>query len=104
MPVGREIASPDPPKTQPPNFIPDKDKAHALGFTKTPGTNLVFQTTILPCQYEITYVWLKNNNKFWCKPVNINQNSMTCWIWNGSRWASQMIQLRDIDTFICKYF
>jgi hypothetical protein len=84
--------------------MPDKDKAHALGFTKTPGINLVLPTTVLPCQYKLSYFWLNNKLAFWCKPVTIDQSSVDCWIWNGTNWNSSKLQLSDIDTFICGTF
>ncbi len=105
MPVGRVVQnSPEAPKGPPPNFIPDRDKAHALGFTKTPRINLVLPATVAPCLYNLTYIWLNNNTGFWSKPVTINNNSITCWIWNGTSWNSRKLDLKDIDTFICKYF
>ncbi|MCM8710266.1 hypothetical protein M2651_04400 [Clostridium sp. SYSU_GA19001] len=96
--------TPDMPKSPPPNLIPDKDKAHALGFEKTPGINLVLPATVMPCLYSFTYIWLNNKASFWAKPVAIKQTAIICWIWNGVKWYSSELQLRDIDSFICKWF
>jgi hypothetical protein len=61
-------------------------------------------TTVLPCQYKLSYFWLNNKLAFWCKPVTIDQSSVGCWIWNGTNWNSSKLQLSDIDTFICETF
>lgn len=102
--VDRNPQDSEAPKTQPPNFLPDKDKAHALGFTKTPGTNTVASTTVIPCQNKLTYIWLNNGRTLWSKPIQINQSNIVCWVWISSKWVSQTINLKDIDTFICEWF
>lgn len=61
-------------------------------------------STVLPCQYRLTYIWLNNNLGFWSKPIIINQNFVICWIWNGNSWNYSKLELRDIDTFICETF
>lgn len=104
-PVGRvNENTPDAPKNAPPNFIPDRDKAHALGFEKTPGINLVMPSTVTPCIYKFTYIWLNNKSAFWSKPISIKQDSITCWIWNGTSWYLSQLLLRDLDCFICEWF
>lgn len=92
------------PKSPPPNFIPDIYKAHALGFEKTPRINLVLPATVMPCLYNLTYVWLNNKSTLWIKPIAINKNEITCWIWSGSKWNLGKMQLSDMDKFICKWF
>ena len=105
MPVGREtLSTPAAPKERPPSFLPEKDKAHAMGFEKTPGTNTVAPSTVTPCINEITYIWLKNHSTFWTKPIGINKNFITCWIWNGTTWHQSQIQLNTVEYFLCKWF
>jgi hypothetical protein len=98
------MRNPDPPKTPPPNFVPDKDKAIALGFTKTPGVNVVLSSTVMPCQFKFTYMWMKNKTAFWTKPDKLTNTLVGCWVWSGSKWNYRDIALKDIDTFICEYF
>lgn len=105
MPVGRETPStPAAPQESPPSFLPEKEKAHAMGFEKTPGTSEISPSTVTPCLYEITYIWLKNHSTFWTKPISIDKKFITCWIWNGTSWYRSQIQLKSVDFFLCKWF
>jgi hypothetical protein len=64
----------------------------------------VLPTTVMPCQYKLTYVWLNNRAAFWSKVIGIEQDRINCWIWNGRSWYLSQVMLRDIDSFICEYF
>jgi hypothetical protein len=94
----------DAPKSPPPDFIPEKDKALALGFTKTPGVDVVLPSTVVPCMFKFTYIWTKNKAAFWAKPIKLSKDSLSCWNWTGSAWVSREIPLKNIDSFICEYF
>lgn len=96
--------SPDsyyPPKFAPPNEIPSKYKAKALGFTKTPGDNKIAPETVLPCLFRLTYLWFNNSFALWSKPIAVYESAMVCWIWNGNTWLLYNIPLYLIECFIC---
>jgi hypothetical protein len=105
MPVGTETPSTSvAPQTCPPIFLPEKEKAHAMGFEKTPGTNMVSPSTVTPCLNAITHIWLKNKSRFWAKPIAVDENLITCWIWNGTTWHLSQIKLNSVECFLCKWF
>ena len=105
MPVGRETTTTSAaPEEKPPSFLPEKEKAHAMGFEKTPGTDQVFPSTVTPCLNEITYIWLKNHSTLWVKPIAVDKKNITCWRWNGTAWGLSKIQLNTVDSFLCKWF
>jgi len=105
MPVGRETTSSSAaPQERPPSFLPDKEKAHAMGFEKKPGTDVIYPSTVTPCLNEITYIWLKNHSAFWAKPTAVDKKFLTCWLWNGAIWYKSQIQLNSVDCFLCKWF
>jgi len=105
MPVGRPTPiTSSSPQERPPSFLPEKDKAHAMGFEKKPGTDMVSPSTVTPCLNELTYIWLKNHSTIWTKPIAIDKKIITCWIWNGTTWYQSKIQLNSVDFFLCKWF
>jgi hypothetical protein len=84
-----------------PTFIPSIYKAKALGNTKTPGTNILSQSTIDHCMKKYMYLWLKNGTECWSVPILVRDNYIYIWIWNKVKWTYYMMPLQNIDCFIC---
>jgi hypothetical protein len=85
----------------PPSFIPTIYKAKALGDTKTPGTNILSQSTIEHCMKKYTYLWLSNHTEFWSVPILCRNSYIYVWIWNNVKWTYYIMSLENIDCFIC---
>jgi hypothetical protein len=85
----------------PPTFIPTIYKAKALGNTKTPGTNILSQSTIDHCMKKYMYLWLNNGTEFWSVPILVRNNYIYVWIWNKSKWTHYIMPLQNITCFIC---
>lgn len=85
----------------PPAFIPSIYKAKAQGNTKTPGINILSQSTIDHCMKKYMYLWLKNGDKFWSVPTSVVNSSIYLWIWNNARWEHYIMPLQNIDYFLC---
>ena len=84
-----------------PNFIPSISKAKAQGNTKTPGTNILSQSTIDHCMKKYMYLWLNNGTEFWSVPIVVRNNYIYVWIWNNVKWVHYIMPLQNIDCFIC---
>jgi hypothetical protein len=76
-------------------------KAKALGNTKTPGTNILSQSTIEHCMKKYMYLWLNDGTEFWSVPTLVRDNYVYLWIWNKDEWKYNKLYLQDIDCFMC---
>lgn len=76
-------------------------KAKALGNTKTPGTNILSQSTIEHCMKKYMYVWLNNGSEFWSVPIFVENNYIYLWILNNFKLTYYKMPLEYIDCFIC---
>ena len=84
-----------------PSFIPSQYKAKALGNTKTPGINILEQSTIEHCMKKYMYIWLNNGTEFWSVPKIVKDNYIHIWIWNKVKWTYYTMSLDNINSFMC---
>ena len=87
-----------------PNFIPSIYKAKAQGNTKTPGTNILSQSTIDHCMKKYMYLWFNNGTEFWSVPISVVNNDIYLWIWNSNKWTYYTMPLNNINCFICYWY
>lgn len=81
------------PPNPPPNFIPQQQNAvsaYAVG-----------PSSIRPCLYKYTYLWLRNRRPFWTWLNHMDRRSVSGWRWSGRRWVYFGVDLRMIDYFVC---
>ena len=84
-----------------PNFVPTIYKAKAVGNTKTPGTNVLSQSTIDHCMKKYMYLWLNNGGEYWSVPILVSNNYIYVWIWNKVKWMHYVMPLQNINYFMC---
>lgn len=84
-----------PPTYPPPSVSPKK---------MTPDTSMkaVDPGALRPCTYRYVYIWLRNGRSFWAWLNYVGRRSASGWRWNGSFWVYFGIDLRRIDSFVCR--
>jgi hypothetical protein len=74
-----------PPTSPPPNYIPPKP----------------YNSYIVDCVYQYTYVWLTNGRSFWFYPTSVQYEGVTGYRWNGRFWTFYGFDPRFIDAVSC---
>jgi hypothetical protein len=74
-----------PPTSPPPPFVPLKP----------------FNSYIVDCMYQYTYVWLRNGVQFWFYPISVEYSAVTGYRWTGFFWVFDGIDPRFIDEVAC---
>ncbi len=81
-----------PPSGPPPSFVPQQ----------APGAFAVDPGAIRPCRFRFVYIWLNTGEQFWAWLVFIGPRSAAGWRWTGFRWIYFGIDLRNIQSFVCR--
>lgn len=89
------------PPGAPPNYTPAKAQAHH-GIQGGVSAYAVDQGALRPCRYKYVYLWLKNGESFWAYLTYIGRTSASGYRWTGHRWLYFGIDLRRIESFICR--
>jgi hypothetical protein len=77
---------PGAPTSPPPHYIPPKP----------------YNSYIVDCLYQYTYVWLKNGRSFWFYPISLEYHAVTGYRWNGFNWTFYGFDPRHIDEVSCQ--
>ena len=89
-------ASSGPPSGPPPSFVPQQTQAQGIGvFAIDPGA-------IRPCLFRYVYIWLNTGESFWAWLTFVGRRSASGWRWTGFRWIFFGVDLRNIESFVCR--
>lgn len=47
------------------------------------------------------YIWLNNGTEFWSVPIMVRNNEIYIWIWDKVKWTYYVMELDNIDSFMC---
>ncbi|MDR4316376.1 hypothetical protein CHH55_17435 [Niallia circulans] len=83
-----------PPISPPPSFTPQLNQSQLSTFT-------VESSSIRPCMYRFTFIWLENGKGFWFYPTFIGRHSIAGYRWRINRWMYYGTDINRIRFFQC---
>jgi hypothetical protein len=93
QPQGSPGATSGPPAGPPPSFVPMQSQV---------GVQMIDQGAIRPCTFRYVYIWLNSGESFWAWLVYVGRRSASGWRWTGFRWIYFGVDLRNIESFVCR--
>jgi hypothetical protein len=84
-----------PPMYPPPTVFPKK-------IVPEFGAKAVDFGALGPCTFRYVYIWMKNGSSFWAWLTYVGRRSVSGWRWNGAFWVYFGVDIRRIDSFVCR--